>query len=278
MVNASRSEYVLLGTNRLARIAESIIAAGSTDGTIQNLLFGPSTIFWERETAGTQSRIELDLGAGNAEVANFFYLRGVELFEALTAGAFTIELIGSNNNFSSETTLFTFSGTNTFSSKVGTYEEDVIDYNINSITAYRYFAIEINSANSVKHILRKAYFGKFIDFGRDPSYPYGANLKDDSRAFIADSGSTFKTSSGRRPLVLDYGWRGISDTVRNALITDVERYTNDYPVVLYQPSGSTHSPLCGFSTVFGWATVTQQTDFWKNLNQIALTLTEDIVG
>ena len=275
MPNANKSEYVLLGTNRLARIAQSITADGSTDGVIQNLLFGSSSIFWERATAGTQSRIEFDLGVGVSQVAHFLYVRGVELYQAISAGASTIKLFGSNDNFSSETELLSIDLTTT---PVGTYGEDLIDYDSTITTAYRYFALQLDSANSVKHILRKAYFGRFINFGRDPSYPYDANLRDDQRAFVADAGTVFKTSSGRRALSLQFGWKGIADSVRNSLITDVERYTNDSPVFLYQPSGSTHSPLCGYTTVFGWASVTQATDFWKNINNVSLVLSEDIVG
>ena len=274
---ANRSEYVLLGTNRLARMAQAITAAGSTDGTIENLFFASSSIFWERETAGTQSRIEFDLGSGASEVAHYLYVRGVELFQNITggAGASTIKLFGSNNNFVSEAELLSI---DLQSSAVGTYDEDLIAYDSTITTPFRYFAVQIDSANSVQHILRKVFFGEFVDFGRDPSYPYSANLRQDQRAFASDAGTLFKTSSGRRPLDLEFGWKGIADSVRNSLINQVQRYTNDSPVFLYQPSGSSHSPLCDYTTVCGWASFFQETVFWKNINLISMTMREDIVG
>ena len=275
MANANRSEYVLLGTNRLARIAQGITAAGATDGQIQNLFFASSSIFWERETSDTQSRIEFDLGVGVTEIAQFLYVRGVELFQNISAGTSTLKLFGSNDNFASETELISIDLTST---TIGTYGEDLIAYNSSILTSYRYFAVQIDSANSVKHILRKVFFGSFLDLGRDPSYPYTAALKDDPRAFVSDSGAIYKTSSGRRGITFEFGWKGITDSVRNSLITTVQRYTNDSPILLYQPSGSTHSPLCDYSTVFGWASITQQTDFWKNINNIALSFVEDTVG
>lgn len=217
----------------------------------ENLFRGGSNTIFRRNSNGTQTTIDFDLGSGNTQTIDFAYFRGANLLIAEADAEVDLSIHASTDNFSaSDVTILSISDIES-SDLTGTYNEDILLTGTTS-TAYRYWRIQIDSDTSFKHVLRACYFGNRRTLGRSPSFPYSGNFQDQGNRFQADSGSMYSSSSGRLGKQYSFNWQAITDANRDTFEDEVAKYKYDVPVVLYEPSGGLHLTLNGKETVFGW--------------------------
>lgn len=284
--------FVQISHNKIARLSTAIsvtttdgsnnpVSLGPNDFPARNAFYGGSTVYWQNsDTTGVRHSIfRLTIGSDYAtEKIDHVAIRGLNLMFKGGSGNVDIEVRGSTDNFASSNVQLLNDTGITAADLVGPFLEDYIFTGVLS-AAYRYYKITITSTNSVPHRIRKINIGTLFTFGgKSPYYPYTPGYGDNGTPFTADAGSVFKTSIGRRPRQLDFSWRGITDDLRIEFDKDIRQSLCDYPIFLYEPSASDHSPLNGDTLVYGWAGADVGTKEWKDNNQITLSLREDIVG
>lgn len=288
------SAFIKLGYNSIPRLATTLTAEvdtntsdpfsspGSDASPVENLFYGGSTVLWKSSDSTTYRRSRFTLRIPSTQAAlgvTFIAIRGLNLMFKNGSGNLNILIEGSNDNFSSSATLYNNTGI-TESALKGPNLEDYFDEVTDNGNTYRDFRITIQSTNSIVHRYRKIYLGPVYDFEktRSPFYPYQPGFNDNGTPFTADSGALFKTSMGRRARMGNLRWRGCPDSERIFIENNIAKYSNDYPVFIYQPAGSDHEPLSGDDLVFAWCTFDYETNSWKNNNIIGMNYLEDIVG
>jgi hypothetical protein len=278
------SAYVQIGYNKIPRLATSIsvvnyslsdvLVPESADSLpIRNLFYGGSTVYWRNsvEDAIGKTFITLEIPSElDEESIDYIALRGLNLM--FKHGSGSIYLEGAVDGVST-------GGINIVESDLmGPFKEDYI-FTFPETAAGREFQIFIISTNEMPHRLRKIYLGKLFNFGGvSPYYPYEPGYGDNGTPFTSDAGSIFKSSMGRSPNTLALAWRGLPDSIRIEWQREIYQYLADYPIFLYEPSESDHSPLSDNELLFGWAQTQTKTKDWKNNNDISLSFREDIVG
>lgn len=254
--------------------------AASDISPIGNVFLGGSTVYWQNSATVVTAKSLFKLGLSSsvaAQAINYIALRGLNLMFKAGSGNITVKVLGSVDNFVNNSVTL-LSTTISESQLRGPFLEDYIFEGSLSL-AYQYFRIEVSTQYECVHRIRKIYIGTLFDFsGKSPYYPFTPGYGDNGSPFTSDAGSVFKTSSGRRARQLQFAWRGITDADRVFFDKNINQYLTDYPIFLYEPSVSDHKPLNDDGLVFGWASAEVGTKDWKNNNQIALTLREDIVG
>lgn len=285
------SAFVQIGYNKIMRKATGMsvkvydssdveVDLGPNDLPVQNLFYGGSTIYWRNSDSEeiAKSVFVLRLPSNvDAETIDHIAIRGLNLMFAFNSGDISITIEGTNNDLMDWETIVSKSGIMA-SDLVGPFLEDYI-LTFPESAAYRDFQITIISDNETRHRLRKLYIGKLFTFsGKSPYYPYTPGYEPNGNPFTSDSGARFKTSRGRRARALQFSWRGITDADRIEFDKEIRQYLTDYPIFLYEPSESDHSPLNNDTLVFGWGEGEIGTKDWKNNNQITLSFSEDIVG
>lgn len=280
--------FVKIGYNQIARMASSVsvsvfdgafapVDIGPNELPIQNLFYGGSTVFWRNSTTEAigATLVTLTIPAElPAQTIDYLAIRGLNLMFAAGSGDISFDIIGDGNTIYDGS----LNPAITEADLVGSFGEDFI-LTFDESAAYRVFEIYIYTTNEIPHRLRKIYLGKLFDFdNRSPSYPYKPGYGENGTPFTSDAGSVFKTSMGRRARELEFAWKHISDASRIFLDKEIHYYASDYPIFLYEPPESDHSPLNGDTLLFGWVEFDIQTKDWKNNNPIALMFREDIVG
>ena len=244
----------------------------------ENLFFGGSSLLYKTSSTATSNNIDLDLGSGFTSSIDYLILRGCNLLVG-SAGESNagVSIIGSTDNFSSSNNTIFSNTTIETSDLTGPRTEDLILSGSTS-TAYRYWRVQTTSTGSVYHTYRKIYCGNLFDFGGiSPVYPYSPNYSDTLKGFTSDSGALFKTTSGYRRRVYTFTWNGVTDAYRDEFDSKVNKYANDFPVYLYQPSSATHSPLNGHDLVCCWIdSVSWSSGEWKDVNSVTVSFVEDI--
>lgn len=250
----------------------SAISSNRTANTyypVSNLFYGGSNLYWKNDANQTTTTFTFTVSSNfGTRQAEYLALRGANLLFNSGSGNVALALRGSTDNFvGSNVTLLSASGLTT-ANLVGPNLEDLIITGSLS-SSYNYFAVDITTANSCIHALRKIYFGEFFTFGdTSPFYPHAPNLSDNSRGFIADNSALFKTSQGRKGRLYGFNWRAITDAQRNTWDKEIVRYANEYPVFLYQPAGSDHDPINAHTLVCGWIGSNVQSGEWLSLIHI----------
>lgn len=290
------TSFLKIAYNKIPRISTAITASAELSGSpvalgpnnlpAENLFYGGSTLYWKSGDylyPFTKTKFRLTLGSSYAgETIDYIAIRGLNLMFANGSGALTVEVRGSNDNFVSNNVQLLIQSGITAANLVGPFLEDYVLTGTLS-AAYKAFDIIITSTNNVQHRYRKIYIGKMFEFTRNgdgfsPFYPYTPGYGNNGTPFTADTGSIFKTSTGRRARVLSFAWRGVSDAERILFDSEIREFLSDYPIWLYETNSSTHSPLNNDKLVFGWADADVQTKDWKNNNQVMINFREDIVG
>lgn len=268
-----------IGFNDIPRRAISSSAnSENADYPHENLFYGGKTIFWQSAAAVTSSQITFDLGSGITSAAEYFAVAGLNSIIAQTPGTLTLQLRASTDNFAASDVLISEATPLTSANLIGTYDEDYLK-SFTLSTAYRYWRFKITTSNAVYHKLRALYFGAFFDFdGKSPRYPYDISPRQAGGSFISDAGTMFATSSGRAKYRGNLAWTGITDAVRNEFFEKIGRYLMDYPIFFYEPDDFTHTVLPN-RILFCMAENNYKSHpRWKNVGEIELQFTEDIIG
>jgi hypothetical protein len=256
-------------------IAESIsVTSGGNIALAKNLFYGGANLYYQRSSAGQQTRIDVDLGNGNEQSINFVAIRRANLLTALDEGNARIRIRGSNDSFSTQDTVFDFDNLSTGDL---IKDSDLFSFLTTDSTAYRYWRIQLSTTASVVHRLGKVYFGKIFDFDRPPSYPYSYELFNSQNPFVSDSGATFKTQLRQRKREFSFSWRAVSDAKRNEFDHKVGRFLDTFQVALHHDTADTvNSPLGGSELVWGYADYGNSAGPVGDFNNVNLTVVEDI--
>ena len=87
------------------------------------------------------------------------------------------------------------------------------------------------------------------------------------------SRGTFTPTNRRR---YNFTINGVTDVNRNSFENSIGKYLDDVPIFLYEPNGGNHSPLNDYTVVPVWATANWSTSEWKDLNELQLSVIEDL--
>jgi hypothetical protein len=262
--------------NDIGRQATFAFAESADTGFAwENLFYGGSNLIGG--TTGTSSGwLNFDLGAGNSDTIDFIAIRGAAILLA-SASTITVDVEGSNDNFSTSTAIFTKALDR--GDLVGSVSDDWIEFFTES-AAFRFFRVRFYSGSSHFHGVRKLYLGKAFNFdGIAPKYPYNLNLMNAAGdIFATRSGSAFSSSSGKSFNTLQGGYHGISDAARDVFVEKVVRHCADYPLWVYTESDFGHAILRDTRALFCWARFeTLSGEQWRNNNSINFMLREDVI-
>jgi hypothetical protein len=235
---------LLIGRPYVGLNATSITGSISADSSypFTNAVIGSRAERVKFGSAATQPTITFDLGASLTSAVDFLFIGRADLLKQ--KGANNIFIRSSSDNSAYTTRLGTTSAlsTRTFS---GPRSEDLIftsafndDTSGVSASAFRYWRLQVgNSGSSKIWEFGKAIFGPWFDMGRDPSFV---------RPIYRDK----ETNGERRAGVnLSLTWNGVTDAVRNNFISQIYKYRDVMPIVLY--TTTYHDILNEHRTLFG---------------------------
>jgi hypothetical protein len=221
--------------------AVSVTASEASGFPVRNLFYGGSNLVWKRSGNATSTNITFDMGLTRAASANYCVLRGINLTTALQGSNYgvSVQVRASIDNFVSSNILIAEQNPIVL---LGTKDEDALIL-FDTTPEYRYWRVVINTASSIQHAMRKLFLGRRFDFNNNqPYYPYSSNYADDTKPFVSDSGSLFKSSSGRKQKRLAFNWRNVSDFNRDVFHSRVIEAKDDSPICLIHQS-DVHNPL-----------------------------------
>lgn len=186
----------------------------------QNLFLGSRNQTFATTVTDHYAQVEL---VSTLEVEYFFCCRADLLRDKVTQklvllgddGGYT-DILGTNTNMFAKT----YSGprledimfTSTFNSDVTTGTTTASDFRVQ-------FGSPLGAAT--RYELSNAFWGTFLDLGRDPVYPFSFTRLISQRYLRYP------------PLALQLSWEGITDAKRNAFLSSVARYRDFQTFVLY---------------------------------------------
>lgn len=262
--------YPEIALNAVTVATNNMVAA-----TAKNLSFGGGNLYVQSNGAQTSAWVKYDLGAGNERTVDYIALRRVNLLTAANEGFVRVLLRGSNDNFVSEDiTVFDFQNLTTADLLNG---KDLFSRLGEPSEAFRWWRVIITSGAPITMRLGKAYFGRLVDFGRSPVYPYQYSYFNSGEAFVSDAGAMFKSQNRSKKRRFELTWKNITDAVRNNFDLTVGQYLDAFQVAVHNLSDSEHRVLSGQDLVWGYATYENKSGVWANLNDIQVQLIEDIV-
>lgn len=258
--------------------ALSVSASTETGFPVSNLYYGGSNLIWKRSSTATSTNITFDMGVGKSTNANYCFLRGIKHTVALAGGAANcrVEIRASTDNFSGSNVLVAEQNPIVL---VGSRLEDaIIPFALSA--DYRYWRVVIITTGAVQHKLRKLFLGVLYNFDNNlPIYPYSQAYQNNSKPFVADNGSMFKTSNGRKQRAYTFNWRNVTDFERSRFQQLILEKKDDSPIFLYYDHNTGyHDPLSSQTVITAWIDNfnINPGDENKDLNSVQLRLIEDI--
>jgi hypothetical protein len=258
-------------------ISDNEVSVGSDYSDVRNLFYGGSSIFYRNSNTEVIAKTKINLTLVDkypAQSINYFAIKGVNLLFESGATLVTVT-VSATDGINSNSESVSFNST----ALIGSFGEDYIHTFAEWANTYSEFEITIETDIEIPHKLRKFYLGKLYTFDdKSPFYPYSPDMADNGTPFTADTGSRYKTSMGRRGKILGFNWRGLTDAQKLFIDANIRPFLPDFPVFLYEPNVSDHTPLGSAKLLFGWAEMRIATKEWKDNNQISLSFFEDITG
>lgn len=242
-----------------------LYAGGSTPDTYfeqANATVGGRGIFFRPSSEGTSSELRFDIGTGDLPHAgqpDHLIITRADLMVKKDSASTTYRLDGSTvSDFTSneqETLTVNAAGL------VGPNSEDAVNASMSFSTIYRFWRIVTSTTVTMFQQYGNAYFGNWIDLGREPSY--GASL-----ARAPGNGKY------RKPRwVVTFTWQGISDANRQEFIQKALRYKDIAPVFLYDTNDYIFG---GHTLIHCWIRQASVSTIQPNVNTITATFEEII--
>jgi hypothetical protein len=239
-----------------------------------NLFYGGSTIFWQSDGDSSDVTFQFNLPAGQTTRINYFYMRNILPLLA-TADWFRVRVRGSTDNFDMVDS-FVYEVNNITEPNAGSHLEDFL-YRGNLSNPYSSWRVRLNSSENIVQRFSKLYFGELFSFEKSPRYPYSRNYLQSAQGFESDSGALFATSDGRAQRNYELLWTHMANTERDNFENKIGKLLRDYPIVLIEESMTDHEVIDNRST-FGFARYVVESPIWKDVHNITLEFTEDILG
>jgi hypothetical protein len=237
------------------------IDSGATDTgyTLADAISGSRSNMW-RSTSTVIARIHTDLSSGVTSTCDYWYMARADLYynniKATTTGRFYLQS-------SPDDAAWTVRADNSITGQYGPRTEDTFALVSNS-GAYRYWRVQLTTADGAttsKHTLSKVMFGTTYDIGRDPEYAI-VHRRAIKRPGARDTAFTVECK-----------WRGITDAKRATLISDVLKYKDVAPLVLYE---TTDNIFGGFKLLHVFITDCKITPVSQDQNDITMSFEECI--
>ena len=190
-------------------------------------------------------------GTDTKAACDFAIFSRADLLTSLVSGEIDLKLKGSSDNFSaSDVTILSEDNIET-GDLIGTNSQEFLLTGAES-TKYRYWRLDLASTSTYTYELSKFVFGTWFNFGnRGPIYPYGTTITDDRSQFTADSGTIYRSVSGKVRNEYTFQWE-VTDSVRDEFKNDVMRVARHSLVWLYTPDADFRNPLNGETLVPCW--------------------------
>lgn len=253
----------------------------STMISIDTLFSGGSVIPWYNSRTELIDKLELTLALPSSESSrslDYIAFRGLNLLFGAGSGDISIEVFASTDNFATSDAIQISETGIQASDLMGPFAEDLI-LPFPKGSGWNAARIEISWATPCIARLRKIYIGERFTFsGVSPFYPFETGFSISQSPFRGDSGSIYNSSRGRAAKRFAFNWRGISKADRIFYAEEILRYATDFPLFLYAPDESEHSPLDGHGLVFGWIEGAVTPLSWIYHNEASMIFYEDIIG
>ncbi len=258
---------LLIGYPHIPLLSQTTTALALTDSVTTprtNMITGARYDFAQPSTSGTLFSTRYDLGAAVSLSVEYLFIAGARLAFRQGAdrmyvqswnGVSNTDVVGRKSLLSGAT----FTGPRAEDLIFVTGFNDTIAASLPSAVS-RYWDLHIgHSATSAAWTVRKAYFGRFFDFGRSPRYPLT------QKRF-------FKNSHNREARhTFEVTWDGVTDAKRTEFINTLGRYADLHPVVLWD---STNVLLNSFRTLHCTMTDFQIEPRQKDVASISITFEE----
>lgn len=235
--------------------------AGTTDTgyTFADLISGSRSNMW-RSTTSQTARVHTDMGSGVTSIVAYYYLARADIYynnvRATTTGKVILESSPDDGSWTNELT-------ETWTTLYGPRGEDRVNV-FGTTSARRYWRLTLTTgdgATTSQHTLSKCMFGTTYDIGRDPEYAI-VHRRAIKRPGARDTAFTVECK-----------WRGITDAKRATLISDVLKYKDVAPLVLYE---TTDNIFGGFKLLHVFITDCKITPVSQDQNDITMSFEECI--
>ena len=236
------------------------LSSGTTDTgyTFADLISGSRSNMW-RSTSSVSAIVKTDLGSGVTSTLAYWYVARADLYYNAVKATTTARMLIES---SPDDAVWTSRSDATFSGTMGPRLEDYVT--IVSAAAFRYWRATLTAtdgATTSKHMLSKLMFGTTYDIGRDPEYA------------IVHKRAIKRPGARDTAFTVECKWRGITDAKRATLISDVLKYKDVAPLVLYE---TTDNIFGGFKLLHVYITDCKITPVSQDQNEITMSFEECI--